>query len=127
MEFPHILQLIKNFQFDTIYHEHFSYFSFHTIQKIFSHHRLKIFDVEELSTHGGSLRIYVKHEEDESKRITNNVNNLNQKERDFGCDKIETYKNFQEIVNQNKKKNIKDFFIKVKNENKKDSRLWSTC
>ncbi len=118
MEFPHILQLIQNNQFDTIYHEHFSYFSFYTVQKIFLHHKLRIFDVEELSTHGGSLRIYAKHKEDETKEITNNVKKLNQKEIDMGCNKIETYKKFQEIVDKNKA-TIIDFFVQVKNKNKK--------
>src|SRR3990167_2518399 len=56
IEFPHILNLIRETQFDTIYHEHFSYFSFHTVEKIFSHHRLVLFDVEQIATHGGSLR-----------------------------------------------------------------------
>jgi len=118
MEFPHILQLIKNNQFDTIYHEHFSYFSFHTVQKIFSHHKLRIFDVEELSTHGGSLRIYAKHEEDETKSITDNVKILNQKEIEFGCDDIKNYKKFQEIVDKIKE-DVKDFFVQVRNEKKK--------
>ena len=118
MEFPHILQLIQNNQFDTIYHEHFSYFSFYTVQKIFSHHKLRIFDVEELSTHGGSLRIYVKHEEDETKDITNNVKILNQKEIEFGCNNIQNYKKFQEIVDKIRK-DVRNFFIQVKNEKKK--------
>ena len=61
MEFPHLLQLIKNSQFDTIYHEHFSYLSLNTVKKIFEFHNLIIFDVEEIPTHGGSLRIYAKH------------------------------------------------------------------
>jgi len=61
MEFPHLMQLIEKNQFDTIYHEHFSYFSFYTVIQIFEKHNLKIFDVEELTTHGGSLRIYATH------------------------------------------------------------------
>ena len=65
MEFPHILRLINQNQFDTIYHEHFSYFSFFIIQKIFFSQGLTIFDVEEIPTHGGSLRIFVKHSENE--------------------------------------------------------------
>jgi len=63
LEFPHLLQLIDKNQFDTIYHEHFSYFSLITVKKLFALHNLEIFDVEELSTHGGSLRIFVKHKE----------------------------------------------------------------
>jgi SAM-dependent methyltransferase len=61
MEFPHLLQLVEHTQFDTIYHEHFSYFSLLAVQRIFGHHDLEIFDVEELSSHGGSLRVYAQH------------------------------------------------------------------
>ena len=61
MEFPHLLKLIRHTQFDTIYHEHFSYLSLLTVQKIFRHHDLEVFDVEELSTHGGSLRVFAQH------------------------------------------------------------------
>ncbi len=67
MEFPHLLRLIEESQFDTIYHEHFSYFSLLTVNQVFAYHRLAIFDVEELPTHGGSLRIYARHREDDSK------------------------------------------------------------
>ena len=66
MEFPHLMRLMEENQFDTIYHEHFSYFSFITVEKIFAGHGLTIFDVEELPTHGGSLRIYARHTEDTS-------------------------------------------------------------
>ncbi len=66
MEFPHLLQLVENRQFDTIYHEHFSYLSLITVQQIFSTHGLKIFDVEELSTHGGSLRIFATHADNQN-------------------------------------------------------------
>ena len=66
MEFPHVLRLIDENQFDTIYHEHFGYFSLHTTQAIFRHHGLELFDVEELPTHGGSLRVYARHVEDDT-------------------------------------------------------------
>ena len=62
MEFPHLVRLIAENQFDTIYHEHFSYLSFTTTRRIFAHHGLTLFDVDELPTHGGSLRIYAQHE-----------------------------------------------------------------
>ena len=65
MEFPHLLRLMAENQFDTIYHEHFSYFSFLVVEQIFAHHGLTLFDVEELPTHGGSLRIYARHAEDD--------------------------------------------------------------
>ena len=69
MEFPHLLRLMEENQFDTIYHEHFSYFSLITVEKIFAAHGLTLFDVEEIPTHGGSLRIYGRHTEDDSKPI----------------------------------------------------------
>ena len=116
LEFPHILQLIQYNQFDTIYHEHFSYFSFITIQKILAFHKLNIFDVEELSTHGGSLRIFVCHD-DEEFLISNNVELLIQKEQKFGLDKIETYVNFQQNINH-LKNSLHKFFVSTKKENK---------
>src|SRR5205823_409184 len=64
MEFPHLERLMAQNQFDTIYHEHFSYFSFVAVEKVFAHHGLTLFDVEELPTHGGSLRIYARHAQD---------------------------------------------------------------
>ena len=116
LEFPHILQLIQYNQFDTIYHEHFSYFSFITIQKILAFHKLNIFDVEELSTHGGSLRIFVCHD-DEEFLISNNVELLIQKEQKFELDKIETYVNFQQNINH-LKNILHKFFVSTKKENK---------
>ena len=62
MEFPHLMRLIEERQFDTIYHEHFSYFSLLTVRRVFAAHGLRLFDVEELPTHGGSLRIYARHD-----------------------------------------------------------------
>jgi len=76
MEFPHLMRLIEENQFDTIYHEHFSYLSFHIVRRIFAEHGLVLFDVEELATHGGSLRIYARHDENDSKPVTPNVAEL---------------------------------------------------
>ena len=76
MEFPHLLRLVERNQFDTIYHEHFSYLSFTTVEKIFQYHGLALFDVEELPTHGGSIRIYAKHIEDASKDVSFRVTEL---------------------------------------------------
>jgi len=118
MEFPHLLQLIKNYQFDTIYHEHFSYFSFLIVQKVFSYHKLTIFDVQELPTHGGSLRIFVKHQDDKTKPLSKNIQILNQKEIEFGLDKISSYESFQRKIEKNRD-GIKNFFIQVMNEEKK--------
>lgn len=100
MEFPHLMQLIKNTQFDTIYHEHFSYLSFLTVKKIFESHNLELFDVEELPTHGGSLRIYAKHKGDTSKKISESVNKLINIELSKKINKIEFYKNFQNEANK---------------------------
>ena len=69
LEFPHLMRLMAENQFDTIYHEHFSYFSFTTVEKMFAAHGLVLFDVEELPTHGGSLRIYARHTGDETKPV----------------------------------------------------------
>lgn len=118
MEFPHLLKLLTKNQFDTIYHEHFSYFSFITVDEILKTHRLTIFDVQELPTHGGSLRIYVKHDIDRSKNINEKVYKLIQKEKNVGLHKIETYKNFEERV-KSTKRNILEFLINAKNQGKK--------
>jgi hypothetical protein len=99
MEFPHLLRLVEECQFDTIYHEHYSYLSFTTVQKIFRAHRLELFDVEEQPTHGGSLRIFAKHIDDTSKEISPRVEEMLKKERDAGLTSMSFYENFQERVN----------------------------
>ena len=118
MEFPHLLQLIKNNQFDTIYHEHFSYLSLNTVKKIFEFHNLIIFDVEEISTHGGSLRIYVKHKTNENFEIKKSVNNLLEKEKDFGLMNLSFYLEFSRKVKLVKKELI-EFFNNAKQNGKK--------
>lgn len=117
MEFPHFLQLMANNQFDTIYHEHFSYLSFITAEKIFARHGLTLFDVEELPTHGGSLRIYAKHAENTKHAATVNVESLKQREKAAGIDDINTYTKFSENVRATKR-HLLDFLIKVKREGK---------
>jgi 2-polyprenyl-3-methyl-5-hydroxy-6-metoxy-1,4-benzoquinol methylase len=118
MEFPHLLQLIQQNQFDTIYHEHFSYLSLYTIQKIFGAQGLTIFDVEELPTHGGSLRIYAKHTENTAEVVTGRVQSLLQKELEHGINKLEAYKNFQQRV-FNVKLDILQFLIEQKKKGKR--------
>ena len=118
LEFPHILQLIQKNQFDTIYHEHFSYFSLLTSQKIFSFHELTIFDVDEIPTHGGSLRIYLKHSESENILINQKVDILLEKEKQFGLENISTYENFTKNVKEIKEK-LQEFFITAKKSGKK--------
>lgn len=117
LEFPHLLQLIEKTQFDTIYHEHFSYLSLHTVSKIFACHGLRIWDVKELSTHGGSLRIYGCHE-DASKKNLPSVDSILLKEEEFGLRKAETYKNFQPKV-EKIKNDLLTFLIDQKDKGKK--------
>lgn len=117
MEFPHLMRLIEENQFDTIYHEHFSYFSFITVEKIFAHHGLTIFDIEELSTHGGSLRIYARHTEDASKPVSHQVVELKTREEAAGFTQLEYYFTFGEKVKETKRK-LLDFLIKAKREGK---------
>lgn len=113
MEFPHLLRLMEGRQFDTIYHEHFSYFSFLTVNKVFSSHKLAIFDVEELPTHGGSIRIYAKHENDNTKSISEHVHKLLEEEINLGFSTIEHYLDFSEQVKVIKRDILK-FLIQAK-------------
>ncbi len=118
MEFPHLYRLVEECQFDTIYHEHFSYFSFTTVRQIFDNQGLEVFDVEELPTHGGSLRIFAKHKYDTSKEVSQNVFNLLEKEEKAGMRTIEYYKNFQTRVDEIKYA-VWEFLITAKKEGKK--------
>lgn len=118
LEFPHLFQLIQQNQFDTIYHEHFSYFSLFTTVKVFSSHDLTIFDVEEIPTHGGSLRIYVKHSKYDSIPKSKNVAKILEKEIKFGLENISTYTSFMQKVKK-VRKNSKEFFNSAKNSGKK--------
>jgi hypothetical protein len=104
LEFPHLLRLMEGNQFDTIYHEHFSYFSMLSASSIFESAGLVIFDVEELPTHGGSLRIYARHRADDSKPVTNNVRTLLAQEHAFGLDSIDRYATFRAQVEATKRR-----------------------
>ncbi len=117
MEFPHLLRLMQENQFDTIYHEHFSYFSFMTVENIFAAHGITLFDVEELPTHGGSLRIYGRHAEDSSKPVGERAMELRTRELQAGFDRPETYLGFTEQVKETKRK-LLEFLIRVKREGK---------
>lgn len=118
MEFPHLMQLVDNNQFDTIYHEHFSYLSFSTVQKIFVSQGLELFDVEEIPTHGGSLRIYAKHREDQSKQLTENVSALLEKEAGKGLNSLDYYNGFQSKALK-VKMDLTEFLINCKKAGKK--------
>jgi SAM-dependent methyltransferase len=115
MEFPHLLQLVANVQFDTIYHEHFSYFSLHTVERVFARHGLELFDVEELPTHGGSLRIFGRHRG--RGPIGTGIGAVKAKERAAGLDRIEGYKGFAETVARTKRA-LLSFLIKAKADGK---------
>ncbi len=117
MEFPHLMQLMDENQFDTIYHEHFSYFSFVTVERVFAKQGLTIFDVEELSTHGGSLRIYARHDSDDSKRVDERVLDLKRREETAGFTNIDRYLSFGMMVKETKR-DILDFLIKAKRDGK---------
>jgi len=115
MEFPHLKELMVNNQFDTIYHEHFSYLSLATTQRLMRAHRLEIFDTERLSTHGGSLRIHVKHANDRTHRQTARVKEICDDEFDYGLQRIDTYSNFASQVSATKR-DILSFLIRAKSE-----------
>jgi SAM-dependent methyltransferase len=124
MEFPHLMRLVAENQFDTIYHEHYSYFSFVTAERVFDAHDLTVFDVEELPTHGGSLRVYVRHRSDDDGRepavgdgagplaVTDRVRELREQERAAGVESLPYYRSFAERVRATKRK-LLSFLIEV--------------
>lgn len=118
LEFPHLLQLIQQNQFDTIYHEHFSYFSFITVEKVFARHGLTLFDVEELPTHGGSLRIYACQQDSTTHDITTRVGTLKEKEREAGLTDLAIYQQFHRQV-QETKRELLTFLIEAKKQGRK--------
>lgn len=118
MEFPHLLRLIDENQFDTIYHEHFSYFSLVAVERVFARHGMVIFDVEELPTHGGSLRIFVRHGEDGTREVTERVRELAARERSRGMETLDFYRDFAEKVCETKRK-LLVFLIEQKRAGKK--------
>lgn len=117
LEFPHLMRLMEGNQFDTIYHEHFSYFSFLTAVKVLAKFDLTVFDVEELSTHGGSLRVYARHADDASHAVSQRVRELAQRETDAGFTRLETYRSFDEQVKETKRR-ILSFLIEAKRAGK---------
>jgi len=118
MEFPHLMQLMDNNQWDTIYHEHFSYFSFLTVSRVFAAHGLRLFDVEELPTHGGSLRIYGCHAEDAEKPDSERASDLRARERAAGFEDLATYTRYGERVVADKRQ-ILSLMIGLKEEGKR--------
>jgi SAM-dependent methyltransferase len=118
VEFPHLRRLIEEHQFDTIYHEHFSYFSFGTARKVFAAHGLRLFDVDELPTHGGSLRIYACHDGDELHPDTERVEAMLASEQAAGLGDIATYDAYDVRVREEKVE-ILEFLIGLKREGKR--------
>ncbi len=118
LEFPHLVKLMAENQYDTIYHEHFSYFSLITAEKIFAAHGMTLFDVEELPTHGGSLRIYARPVGDSSRPVSERLTALRSRELAGGLDRMQTYSTFGEKVKESKR-SLLDFLIRVRREGKK--------
>ncbi len=118
MEFPHLLRLVEEKQWDTIYHEHFSYLSFVTVRRMFDAHGLRVFDVEEVPTHGGSLRIYGCHAEDAAKPDGERTEEMLARERAAGYEHLQTYLSYGEHVMADKRQ-ILQFLIDLKSEGKR--------
>ncbi len=116
-EIQHLMRLMESNQFDTIYHEHFCYHTLSTLEKIYAAHGMTIFDVEELPTHGGSLRIYACHQDDLTKPVSDRVIDLKERERAAGFTSIDRYTNFEEQVRETKRK-LLDFLIQAKRDGK---------
>jgi SAM-dependent methyltransferase len=115
MEFPHLKRLMDENQWDTIYHEHFSYFSFLTVSRVFEAHGLRLFDVEELPTHGGSLRIYGCHADEAAKADTEAAAELRERERAAGFESLDTYLAYEQRVREDKRQ-ILEFLIGLKRQ-----------
>jgi hypothetical protein len=115
MEFPHLVPTMEGNQFDSMYQEHYCYFSFHTIERVFAAHGLTLFDVEELPTHGGSLRIYARHSEDTSRPVTERVTRMREREFEMGYADLKVYHDFAEKVVQTKHK-LLELLIRLRRE-----------
>ncbi|HEV3069825.1 MAG TPA: class I SAM-dependent methyltransferase [Solirubrobacteraceae bacterium] len=118
MEFPHLLRLMESKSWDTIYHEHFSYLSFLTASRVFAAHGLRLFDVEELPTHGGSLRVYGAHYDDASKPESERARELRERERAAGYEELTTYTSYAANVAADKRQ-ILGFLIALKNQGRR--------
>ncbi len=117
LEFPHLMTLIQDVQFDTIYHEHLSYFSLLSLERIFSSHELIIFDVEKLQTHGGSLRIYLRHKGHSTKGICKTIGDIIREEKKAGLNRIDTYQGFNKRVKKIKRE-LTDCLVHLKHDGK---------
>jgi hypothetical protein len=118
LEFPHLVRTIEENQFDQIYHEHFSYFSLSSVAALFAGHRLTVFDIEELPTHGGSLRIYARHADDGSHPVGPRVGALLAEEERLGIRSLAYYRTFAERVRETKRA-LLEFLIGAKRQGKR--------
>lgn len=118
MEFPHLYRLVERHQFDTIYHEHFSYFALFVVKKMFARHDLVIFDAEELPTHGGSLRVYACHRTDHTKPLSPRVGEIMAMEEDAGMMRLDYYHDFAKAVRKSRTE-IRRFFEKARRSGKR--------
>ena len=116
LEFPHLMKLIEFCQFDTVYHEHFSYLSLHVVARILAQHDLRVFDVEQLPTHGGSLRVYGCHADD-LRATSSSVKDLMDSETGFGLTRLESYLGFQERADK-AKNGLLEFLLQQKRDGK---------
>lgn len=117
VEFPHLLSQIENRQFDTIYHEHFSYLSFTVARKIFAAHGMRVYDVEELTTHGGSLRLFICHDRNTARPDTARVGEMLQREVEAGLGDLDTYRRFSDAMVATKC-DLLDFLVRARREGK---------
>jgi SAM-dependent methyltransferase len=117
MEFPHLIKLMEENQFDTIYHEHFSYFSLYSVEKIMQAHGLEVFDVDQIPTHGGSLRIYACHRDNSAILTSSRVEDLRKQEARAGINDPGSYDAFEEQVKETKRK-LLEFLIEIKRKGK---------
>ena len=117
MEFPHLLRLMEDNLFDTIYHEHFSYLSLYTVERVFAAHGLRVFDVQLVPTHGGSLRIFATHDENDDLPTLPNVGAIKAAESDAGLRKLDTYRAFSERVKETKRSLLR-FLVDAREQGK---------
>ena len=118
VEYPHLLNIIEQNHLDTIYQEHYCYHSLYTLEQVFAHHGMRIFDADEIPTHGGSLRIYVSHDSDDAKTVTDAVHEIRRREIDRGLTKLSTFHAFAERVKQTKW-NLVEFLIAARRDGKR--------
>jgi hypothetical protein len=117
VEFPHLMRLLEANLFDTIYHEHFTYFSLHTAEQVFAHHGLTVYDLDEIPTHGGSLRLYLRHEADSARDRSGRLSEFRAREDRAGLQSFDVYAAFRRRIEENKRA-LLTFLIEVRRDGK---------